>query len=96
MADVREADHGFADEGDGFGIVQRGEGDGVFKVGEDLRGDPSVVAEPGSGMDDAVADGVDGRHAGSGRGIEDGVDGPCRALGRNGVRRLVGCRSQQT
>jgi len=70
---VRETLHRFADDCEGFGIVEWGEGGGGFEFVQDFFGDEDVVVDICAGMDDAVADGCGGGLVGEG--VEDEVDG---------------------
>ena len=94
VVDMWEALHGRSNQGDSLGIMKRSERDGVLQVGEDFRGDPGVISEFGAGVDDAISNRVDGRHAGSGCGIKDEVNGLPGVLGLDGMRGLSRCGAE--
>lgn len=75
VIDLRKRGHGFADDMNGDGIVKRREGCGVVERVEDSGSDLLVAFELWAWVDDAVADGIDGRN---GRRVHGGEDrGDC-------------------
>ncbi len=77
--------HHLGDDGDGFGIVERGEFCGSFELLQDFLVDLCVGFEVGAGVDYAVADGFNGGEVGASYGFDEDSNG------FEGAWRLVSC-----